>query len=186
MLRVTRGVAAGIVAGAVLLGGAGRAPGQTPTTTTTTTSTTTTTVPPHPFSDATAACLRKARRDLQSCHRAGTGAACRAPFETAYANCFKPGAGVTCARRCVTRETTCFTNAPTTQKTCGSTCFKTRTRDVRACRRIADGDNLWAGGDASCLATADANYHLCKFVCAQATLDCHTSRRFCAANCPNL
>jgi hypothetical protein len=49
-----------------------------------------------------------------------------------------------------------------------------------------DGDNLWAGGDASCLATADANFHLCKFVCAQATLDCRTSRKFCVANCANL
>jgi hypothetical protein len=156
------------------------------TTTTTTPSTTTTTIPPHPFSHATKTCLRTVKHDLRACHRAGNRAACRPAFETAYANCFAAGAGVSCAKRCVTRETTCLTNLPKTRQTCGAACRTTRRRDVAACRRIANGDNLWAGGDASCLATADANYHLCQFVCAQAFFDCRTSRRFCVANCANL
>ena len=192
MFRIPRGVAAGVVAGAVLLAG-GQALAQTPTTTTTkptttttSTSTTTTTLQPHPFSEATGACVRAARKTVKDCHRGGTGVACRAPFETAYANCFKTGAGVTCAKRCITRESTCYGAAPATRKTCGKACSTTRRRDVRACRRIADGDNLWAGGDASCLATADANFHLCEFVCAQATADCNTNLKFCVANCPNL
>jgi len=57
---------------------------------------------------------------------------------------------------------------------------------VRACRRIAEGDTLWAGGDASCLTTAAANLDLCRFVCDEARLDCRIAFRFCIANCPNL
>src|SRR6266700_132279 len=151
MFRVSKGVAAGVVAGAVLLGGAGQAAAQATTTTTraTTTSSTTTTLLPHPFSAAA-------------------------------------GAGVTCAKKCVTKESTCLASAPATRKTCRKACVTSRRADVRACQRIADGDNLWAGGDAACLTTAAANFDLCKFVCTEAEHDCRTALKFCIANCPNL
>jgi hypothetical protein len=187
MFRVSKGVAAGIVASAVLLGGTRQAAAQTATTTTTTatTTTTTTTLLPHPFSDATAACVRKARIDRQACRRGG-GTTCAADFDTAFPKCFATGAGPTCAKRCVTRESTCFAAVPATKKTCRKACVTTRRADRRACRRIADGDNLWAGGDAGCLTTAQSNFDLCKFVCAGAAIDCRTAKRFCIANCPNL
>jgi len=48
------------------------------------------------------------------------------------------------------------------------------------------GGNIWAGGDASCLATAQSNFDLCNFVCTEAEQDCRTAFKFCVANCPNL
>ena len=193
MFRVSKGVAAGVVAGAVLLGGAGQAAAQTPTTTntvkTTTTSSTSTstTLLPHRFSDATAACIRQARSAFKDCLNAGTeGSTCSTQFQTDFANCFAAGAGVTCAKKCVTKESTCLASAPATRKTCRKACVTSRRADVRACQRIADGDNLWAGGDAACLTTAAANFDLCKFVCTEAELDCRTALKFCIANCPNL
>jgi hypothetical protein len=45
---------------------------------------------------------------------------------------------------------------------------------VQACQQIPDGDNIWAGGDAACLTTAQANFDLCNFVCAGAALDCRS------------
>jgi hypothetical protein len=190
MLRLSKAVTAGIVTGAVLLGGAPQSAAQTVTTTTTRPSTTTststsTTVPPHPFSDATDACVRAARSDFKACRRGG-GSTCRTDFETAFSQCFAAGAGVSCAKRCVTRETTCLTAVPTTQKSCRKSCRTAARRDVRACKRIAEGDTIWAGGDAGCLTTAQSNYDLCRFVCTQARADCHTSLRFCVANCANL
>jgi len=186
MLPEWRGLAAAIMAAAALLGGAAPALAQAATTTTTTiTTTTTTTLQPHPFSPATASCVRDAERALRACTRSG-GATCRKDFETAYSKCFAAGAGVSCAKRCATRETTCLTAVPTTKKTCRKACRTALTRDIRACRQIADGDNVWAGGDGSCLTTARGNLSLCRFVCSQASLDCHTSLKFCIANCANL
>ena len=190
MFRVSKGVAAGVVAGAVLLGGAGQAAAQATTTTTrattTSTTTTTTTLLPHPFSAATAACIHQERVAFRECHGTGTGADCSTAFQTALANCFAAGAGVTCAKKCVTKESTCLASAPATRKTCRKACVTSRRADVRACQRIADGDNLWAGGDAACLTTAAANFDLCKFVCTEAEIDCRTALKFCIANCPNL
>jgi len=65
-------------------------------------------------------------------------------------------------------------------------CVRTRKIDVKACRRIADGDTLWAGGDAACLTTALANFDLCRFTCTEAKLDCRIALKFCIANCTNL
>ena len=186
MSRLSKGLAAGIVAVAALIGAAGQAAAQSTTTTTPTTTTTTTTLLPHPFSAATRRCIHKARADFRACHRTGTAADCTTAFQTAFANCFAAGAGVSCAKKCVTKETTCLTAAPATDKTCGKACVKTRRADVLACRRIADDDNIWAGGDAACLTTAAANFDLCKFVCAEAALDCRIALKFCIANCHNL
>jgi hypothetical protein len=112
---------------------------------------------------------------------------CDTAFQTAFSTCFAPGAsGMTCAKKCVTKETTCLDSAPATQKTCNKACLTTRRADVLACHRIADGDNIWAGGDAACLTTASANFDLCKFVCAEAALDCRVALKFCVANCTNL
>ena len=191
MIRASKPVATGIVAYAVLLGGVGHVAAQTATTTTvkttTTSSTTTSTLLPHPFSDATAACLRTARGDFKDCLHTGTdGGACSAQFQTDFANCFAPGAGVSCAKKCVSKEQTCIGSAPATKQTCRKTCRKTRQADVKACRRIADGDTTWAGGDGSCLTTAQANLDLCRFNCSEAELACRITLRFCIANCPNL
>jgi hypothetical protein len=175
----------GSVVAALLLAGTANAQTASTTTTTSTSTTTSTTVPPHPLSPATGACVRKARAEYKSCKKTGTGSNCRAEFENAFASCFNAGAGVTCAKRCVTRETTCLSSAPKTRRTCRSTCRTTLRRDVRACRRIADGDNVWSGGDAGCLSTARSNLDLCYFVCSRTVDDCHTSLRFCYANCAN-
>ena len=181
-----RRLTAAVVTGTSLLGGAAPALAQTTTTTTTaTTTTTTTTLQPHPFSPATASCVRDAERARRTCHRSG-GTTCRKDFETSYSKCFAAGAGVSCAKRCVTRETTCLAAVPTTRKTCRTACRTALRRDSRACRQIADGDNVWAGGDGSCVTTARGNLSLCRFVCSQASLDCHTSLKFCVANCANL
>ena len=194
MLRVSNGVAAGIVAAAMLLGRTGQVAAQTPTTSTTrssttttsTTTTTTTTLLPHPFSTATGACLRKARAGFKACRRGADHTTCLPQFQTDFPNCFAAGAGVTCAKRCVSREATCLTAVPTTKKNCRIACATTRKADVKACKRIANGDNLWAGGDAACLGTAQANFALCRFVCGEARLDCHVTLKFCIANCTNL
>ena len=137
--------------------------------------------------DATRDCVDEARSDLRACYRSGADrAGCRTIFETAYSKCFAAGAGVTCGKRCITRETTCLGAVPATRKTCRKTCRTAVRRDVRACRRIATDGGLWAGGDAGCLTTARANLDLCRFVCTQAVHDCHTSLKFCVANCANL
>jgi hypothetical protein len=185
MLRIAKGVAAATIAGAMALGGVRQADAQA-TTSTTTTSTTTTTLLPHPFSKATRDCIRQARAMYKSCRRRGSDdATCRTAFETAFPDCFASGSGVTCARRCVTRETTCLTAAPTTRKSCRKSCRVTRRADLKACRLIADDHAIWAGGDAACFTTAEANFDLCRFVCSEAELDCHTTFAFCVANCPN-
>ena len=185
MLREWKRIAAGIVAGIALLGGATQALAQTATTTTAITTTTTTTLQPHAFSDATADCIADAQRAKRECRRGG-GTTCRTDFETAYSKCFKEGAGVTCAKRCITRETTCFGAIPTTTKNCRTACRTARRRARRACKRIPNGDTIWAGGDASCLSTAESNRDLCRFVCSQAERDCRTALKFCIANCANL
>ena len=189
MLRLSTQVAAGMIAGAVLVTGSERAAiAQTTTsttarpTTTTSTTSTTTTLQPHKFSAATAACIRQARQNA-GCR--STPASCSADFQTAFAKCFAGTAGATCVTKCIARESTCLTAAPTTKKTCRQNCVKTHRADVRACRRIADGDTFWAAGDAACLATADGNFSLCRFVCTEAELDCRTNFQFCIADCPN-
>ena len=89
-----RRLTAAVVTGTALLGGAAPALAQTTTTTTTaTTTTTTTTLQPHPFSPATASCVRDAERARRTCHRSG-GTTCRKDFETSYSKCFAAGAGV--------------------------------------------------------------------------------------------
>ena len=187
MWRVSRGVAAGIVAGAVLFGETARADTTTTTstsrTTTSSTSTTSTTLLPHPFSQATEACIRQAKHAF-GCEL--IRASCSTAFQTAYANCFAPKTGVSCATKCVTKATSCLGAAPATRKTCDATCVTSRRKDLFACRRIPSGDKLWSGGDGACLTTAQANFFLCKFVCAEARLDCRTNFTFCIADCPNL
>ena len=186
MFRASKGLAAAIVVGAVLLGSTGHAQTTTTTsrTTSTSSSTTTSTLLRHPFSAATRACVRQARASFKGCKR---GVACPTDFQTAFAQCFAAPAGVTCATKCISRESTCLASAPAVAKTCRKTCRLTRYRDVKACRRIANGDNnIWAGGDAACLTTALANFDLCNFVCAEAALDCRTNFEFCIADCPNL
>jgi len=193
MFRVSKVVTAVIVAGTVLFGHAGQAAAQTPTTTSTVKTTTTsststsTTLLPHRFSDATAACIRQARSAFKDCLNAGTeGSTCSTQFQTDFANCFAAGAGVSCAKKCVTKEQTCVGSAPTTKKTCRKACAKVDRADVKACSRIADGDRIWAGGDAGCLTTAQANLELCRFACSEAELSCRIALRFCVANCANL
>jgi len=188
MRRGSRGVVTALVAGAVVLGAAGLAAAQTATTTTTSAATTTsTTLLPHPLSPATRSCVHQARGAFRACRRGGASVATCAPaYQTAFANCFKPGTGVTCAKKCVTTETTCLGKEPTTEQKCRKTCRTNRTADLIACKRIADGDNIWAGGDASCFATAQATSDLCNFNCSEAALDCRIALRFCIANCANL
>ena len=185
MLREWRGIAAGIVAGIALLGGPSRALAQTATTTTAVTTTTTTTLQPHAFGDATADCIADANGARREC-RQGGGTTCRTDFETAYSKCFAEGSGVSCAKRCITRETTCFGAIPTTTKNCRKACRTARRRERRACKRIPNGDTIWAGGDAACLSTAESNLDLCRHVCSQADRDCRTALKFCIANCANL
>jgi hypothetical protein len=184
MLRMSPARTIGIVAGAVLLGAGVPATAQTTTTTPATTSTTTTLLP-HPFSTATAVCIHQARAEQRACHRTG-GTDCFTTFETAFANCFAPGAGVSCAKKCVTNLGKCFAKLPASQASCRKACVTANKADVLACRRIANGDNIWAGGDASCLSTAQANLDLCRAVCAGLGVDCQTALKFCVANCQNL
>jgi len=186
MLRLFPGVAIAMAAGAMLLGAAGRAAAQTPATTTTTTSTTTTTLLPHPFSPATKACVHQANATLRSCRRGGGGIACFTPFETAFGNCFAPGAGVKCATKCATTEASCFTKLPTTRANCRKACGTSLKNDTAACKLIAHGDTIWAGGDGSCITTAQGNFALCRAVCMGLNADCVTAFTFCTANCPNL
>jgi len=186
MLGIPTPLPAAIAAGVLLLASAGSAIAQSATTTTiatTTTTTTSTTLLPHPFSAATRSCVRAAKRALRAC---GHGATCRTDYETTYSKCFASGSGVTCAKRCVGRETTCITSLPTTKKTCRKACVTSRKADVLACRRIANGDTLWAGGDASCLTTAQGTFDLCRAVCADSIVDCRNAIKFCVANCANL
>jgi hypothetical protein len=189
MNRSTRRLPVGLAVCALLLAGAGRAAAQSTTTTSRTTSTSTstsTTLLPHPFSAGTAECLRTAHADFRSCRRGSSDlATCRTAFQATFPTCFADPAGVTCAKRCVGREATCLTSGPATRKTCRTACLTTHKADARACRLIADGDNLWAGGDASCLTTADANLDLCRFVCTEAQFDCRVTLKFCVANCAN-
>jgi len=155
------------------------------TTTTSSSTTTTTTLLPHPFSTATASCLRAAKATRRACHRSG-GTNCFTTYETDFAKCFAAGAGTKCATKCITTEATCFGKLPTTKKTCRKACATAKKADVQACRRIADGDTIWAGSDASCLSTAQSNFDLCRAVCAGLAIDCRTALRFCIANCANL
>lgn len=186
MFRVPKGLVVGIVAGAVLLGGEQAATAQTSTTikttTTTTTSTTTTTLLPHPFSPATRACIREARAQFKACRIQG-GTTCPTDFQAAFAQCF---GSPSCATKCETKQSTCLSAAPAARKSCNKACVTARRKDRHACGRLADGDNIWAGGDAACLTTAQANFLLCQFVCSQAKADCHTNFKFCIADCPNL
>ena len=119
-------------------------------------------------------------------HAGTDGGSCSTQFQTDFANCFAPGAGVSCAKKCVSKEQTCIGAAPTTRQTCRTACRKTRRADVKACGRIAEGDTIWAGGDAGCLTTAQANLELCRFACSEAELSCRIALRFCVANCANL
>jgi hypothetical protein len=155
------------------------------TTTTTTSTTTTTTLLPHPFSTATASCLRAAKATRRTCHQTG-GTSCFPTYQTDYAKCFAAGAGAKCATKCITTEGTCFGKLPTTKKTCRKACATAKKADVKACRGIAVGDTIWAGGDASCLGTAQSNFDLCRAICAGLAIDCRTALKFCIANCPNL
>ena len=182
MRRISKGIAAAIVAGALLVGRTDQVAAQT--TTTTTTSTTTTTLLPHPFSAATAGCIRQATVALKMCRIGGTN--CQADFQTAYAKCFAAGAGVKCATTCLSRESTCFAAAPGARKTCGRNCVTTRKFDLLACQSFPQGDTLWAGGGTGCLTTALTNFDLCNFNCSQQRLFCRNAFKFCIANCGNL
>jgi hypothetical protein len=190
MRRIPRPLLA-LVACAALCITSGRARAQTTTTTkattttTTTSTTTTTTLLPHPFSKATKNCIRKASADRRSCRR-GHGTDCFGAFQKAYSSCFAAGAGVKCATKCTGNETTCYGKLPATKKTCRKACATGRHADVKACRLIAAGDNLWSGGDASCLTTSQSNFDLCRAVCAGLAADCRTALCFCIANCANL
>jgi hypothetical protein len=178
----------GLIAGGLLLACIGHAAAQTATTTTTTvtTTTTTTTLLPHPYSPATHDCVQGLKKEKDKCHRTGGDGPCGQAYDAAFPNCFLSPAGVSCAKKCVSNKTTCFAKVPTTKKKCHSSCRSARKADVKACKLIAVGGNIWAGGDASCLATAQSNFDLCSFVCTEAEQDCRTAFKFCVANCPNL
>ena len=184
MFGVAKSATVGILAGAVLLTGTAYAQTATTTTTTSTTTTTTTTLLPHRFSPATRACVRAAHRDLRQC--TDTKDVCEAAFQAAFAQCFAGTAGQKCATKCEQAESKCLASAPTTKASCQKTCEKNRKNDTRACRRIPDGDNIWAGGDQGCLTTRDVNHSVCTFQCSEAKLVCHTNFKFCIADCPNL
>ena len=87
---------------------------------------------------------------------------------------------------CLTNESKCLAAVPTTKKTCKTTCRTNRHNDVKACKLIAVGDTIWAGGDQGCLTTARLTYQTCAFQCSGAKDVCHTNFRFCIADCPNL
>jgi hypothetical protein len=185
MGRLAKAMVGGAVVGVALLLSGGRASAQSATTTTTTTATTTTTtLLPHPFSQATKACVRAAKAQRSACHHGGSN--CFGAYQTAFSNCFATGAGVKCATKCTGNETSCFTKLPTTKKTCRTACRTALTNDSKACELLHDGDNLWAAGDASCLSTAQANFALCQSVCDGLAADCRTALTFCIANCANL
>src|SRR5262245_61750531 len=101
MRRASTALVAGTIVAAALFAHGGRVIAQTATTTTTTTATTTTTtIPPHPFSPATASCVKQVQRSLRACRHGGTAeATCRSQYETAFSNCFAPGAGASCAKK---------------------------------------------------------------------------------------
>ncbi len=185
MLRIWTGVGAGILAGLLLLGDAAADTTTTSSTVTTTSSTTTTTLLPHPFTSATSSCIREARVGRTACRLSG-GTTCFIPYGIEYSNCFAAGAGVKCATKCMTNESNCLLKVPDTKRTCRAACAVGLKADLSACQQIADGDNIWATGDAGCLTTARANFDLCNFVCAGVATDCHTAQKFCIANCPNL
>jgi hypothetical protein len=186
MFHVSKSMTIGILAGAVLLTGTGHAQTHTTTSssTTTSTSTTTTTLLPHPFSPETRACIRAAQQEFRQC--TDTKAACTAAFQAAVAKCFAGTAGQKCATKCEQSESKCLAAVPTTKMNCLKTCRKNRKNDTRACRRIPDGDNIWAGADQGCLVTKDTNFGVCKFQCSEAKMVCHTNFKFCIADCPNL
>lgn len=177
----------GLLAGGLLLACIGRAAAQTATTTTTvaTTTTTTTTLLPHPYSKATHDCVQPLKKERDRCRQSGQEG-CGKAYGAAFPSCFEPPTGVSCAKKCVSTKSTCFGKVPTTKKKCRSSCRSARKADVKACQLIAAGDNIWAGGDASCLATAQMSFDVCRFVCTEAAQDCRTAFEFCVANCPNL
>jgi hypothetical protein len=184
--RPGRPLAAILTMAALGLGSAASVAAQS-TTTTTSTSTTTTTLLPHPFSKSTKGCVRKAKADRGKCRREGTPPAdCSTAYQSAYANCFASPAGVGCARRCVQRQSSCYAALPATKKACRKNCRLALANDQAACALIADGRHIWAGGDASCLTTAQSTYDQCLFVCSIASVDCTNAFRFCIANCANL
>ena len=184
MIRVTKTLAAGILAGAVLVTGTARAQTATTVTTTSTTTSTSTTLLPHPFSPETRACVKDARQAFKQCAKT-QAADCRKTFESAYAKCFAGTDGQKCATKCLTNEDKCVANVPTTKKSCRKTCRTNRKNDVKACKLIPIGDNIWAGGDAGCLTTARLTFTSCTFQCSGAKAVCHTNFTFCIADCPN-
>ena len=185
MLRTLITVSAGILASAVCLGGTALAQTATTATTSTTTSTsTTTTLQPHPYSPATRECVRAARQAFKDCPN--EPADCLKAYQTAFALCFKGTDGQKCATKCTTNQSKCVTNVPTTKKTCRKTCRTNRNNDIKACRLIPDGDDIWSGGDSGCITTAQLTYKTCRFQCAHARGVCHTNFKFCIADCPNL
>ncbi len=183
MIRPSKTLTAATLAIAVWRTGTARAQTATTTTSTTTTSTSTT-LQPHPFSPATKQCVDAARQASKQC--TGTKDACLAAYQAAYAQCFAGSAGQKCATKCLTNEAKCMTAVPTTKTTCKKTCRTNRHNDVKACRLIAVGDHIWAGGDAGCLTTARLTYQTCSFQCSEARDVCRTNFRFCIADCPHL
>jgi len=182
MYRVSKPLIVGILASALVLSGTAQAQTATTTTSSTTTSTSTTLLP-HPFSPDTRACIKDARQAYRHCP--GTKDDCLKAFQAAYAKCFAGTAGEKCATKCQTNESKCVAAVPTTRKTCRKTCRTTRKNDTRACKRIPDGDNIWASGDQGCLTTAALTFKVCKFQCSEAKAVCHTNFKFCIADCPN-
>jgi hypothetical protein len=183
MNRVSKTLTVGILTGAVLVAGTARAQTATTVTTSSTTTSTSTTLLPHPFSPDTRACIKDARQAYKQC--AGTKDDCTKAFRASYAKCFAGSAGEKCATKCLTNESKCVTAVPTTKKSCRKTCRTTRKNDIRACKRIPDGENIWAAGDQGCLTTARLTFSTCKWQCSGAKDVCHTNFRFCIADCPN-
>src|SRR4029077_16384267 len=150
MLRISTGLAAGFVVGLMLLGDAAADTTTNSSTVTTTSTTTTTTLLPHPFPPATSSCIRQARVGRTACRLSG-GTLCFIPYGIEYSSCFAAGDGVKCATKCETNQSNCLLKVPDTKRTCRAACATGLKADLSACQQIADGDNIWATGDASCL-----------------------------------
>jgi hypothetical protein len=94
---------------------------------------------------------------------------------------------VKCVQKCQTNLTKCLTSVPATKVSCKNQCVVNRIEAVTGHRMDGD-DFVWSGGDAACLTGAQADFKLCKSVCAAAAVFNCRQMAFplCVAQCPNL
>src|SRR5882672_5089549 len=131
------------------------------------------------FNATTAACVKQAASNLNTCSATLPAPQCKAAYRTAYANCFARGAGVGCATDCWTARGTCENPVQSAQKACVGTCGSGKS----AAQRLCD------PADATCASTVESTYLACKAACAQRLApmedQCVSAFATCVRVCPN-